>query len=149
MFPRMKKTERSANATTGRRLLKGGAARARSQVFLSTMKGAGSRALNIRHFCDSYRVTLETFARLTGFSLRAVAHWAHGGKPSEATERRLTELKRIFDALKKLVSPDAIGPWLKEPNLAFDGSTPLQVIERGETDRIWRMIYELESGERG
>jgi len=28
-----------------------------------------------------------------------------------------------------------------------DGSTPLQVIERGETDRIWRMVYELESGE--
>jgi len=26
-------------------------------------------------------------------------------------------------------------------------STPLQVIERGETDRIWRMVYELESGE--
>jgi hypothetical protein len=32
-------------------------------------------------------------------------------------------------------------------NPAFDGSTPLQVIERGETDRIWRMVYELESGE--
>ena len=45
------------------------------------------------------------------------------------------------------VSPEAIGPWLKDPNPAFDGSTPLQVIERGETDRIWRMVYELESGE--
>jgi hypothetical protein len=33
--------------------------------------------------------------------------------------------------------------------MAFDGSTPLQVIERGETDRIWRMIYELEFGEPG
>ena len=37
--------------------------------------------------------------------------------------------------------------WLKDPNPAFDGSTPLQVIERGETDRIGRMVYELESGE--
>ena len=34
------------------------------------------------------------------------------------------------------------GRWL-------DGSTPLQVVERGETDRVWRMIYELESGEPG
>ncbi len=32
-------------------------------------------------------------------------------------------------------------------NPAFDGSTPPQVIERGETDRIWRRVYELESGE--
>jgi hypothetical protein len=61
--------------------------------------------------------------------------------------RRLTEIKRLFAALENLVSPEAIGPWLKEPNPAFDGSTPLQVIERGETDRIWRMVYELESGE--
>ena len=36
-----------------------------------------------------------------------------------------------------------------EPNPAFDGSTPLQVVERGETDRVWRMVYELESGEPG
>ena len=58
-------------------------------------------------------------------------------------------MKRIFEALEKLVNKEAIGPWLKETNPAFDGSTPLQVIERGETDRIWRMIYELQSGEPG
>ena len=62
-------------------------------------------------------------------------------------DRRLTEIKRLFAALEKLVSPEAIGPWLKDPNHAFDVSTPLQVIERGETDRLWRMIYELQSGE--
>ena len=45
------------------------------------------------------------------------------------------------------MEPKAIGPWLLQPNPAFDGSTPLQVIERGESDRLWRMIYELESGQ--
>ncbi len=59
------------------------------------------------------------------------------------------DMKRFFAALKTLIVRDAIGPWLKESNPAFDGSTPLQVIERGETDRIWRMIYELQSGEPG
>jgi hypothetical protein len=34
-----------------------------------------------------------------------------------------------------MTSPEAIGPWLKEPSPAFDGSTPLPVVERGETDR--------------
>lgn len=107
------------------------------------------RTFDIKDFCASYRITQDTFTRLTGFSPRAVAHWAQGRKPSDSTERRLVELKRIFGVLEKLVSPETIGPWLKEPNSAFDGSTPLQVIERGETDRIWRMIYELESGEAG
>jgi hypothetical protein len=54
---------------------------------------------------------------------------------------------RLFAALENLVSPGAIGSWLQDPNPAFDGSTPLQVMERGESDRIWRMVYELESGE--
>jgi hypothetical protein len=38
---------------------------------------------------------------------------------------------------------------MQEPNPAFDGSTPLQVIERGESDRLWKMIYALESGDPG
>jgi hypothetical protein len=84
---------------------------------------------------------------MTGFSPRAVANWSQGAKPSASTARRLTETKRLFATLETLISPEAIGPWLKEPNPAFDGSAPLQVIERGETDRIWRMVYELQSGE--
>jgi hypothetical protein len=84
---------------------------------------------------------------VTGFSLRAISKWSSGSAPSSSTARRLTEIKRLFAALENLVSPEAIGPWLKDPDPAFDGSTPLQVIERGESDRIWRMVYELESGE--
>ena len=38
---------------------------------------------------------------------------------------------------------------LQEPNSAFEGSTPRQVIEPGETDRIWPMIYTIESGAAG
>lgn len=53
----------------------------------------------------------------------------------------------LAEALWRLVDARAIGSWLMQPNPAFDGSTPLQVIERGETDRLWRMIYELESGQ--
>ena len=122
----------------------------KADAFLSTARtGIASRGLDVREFCSSYGVTQDTFTRLTGFSPRAVAHWSQGRKPSESTGRRLMELKRIFGALGELVSPEAIGPWLKEPNPAFDGSTPLQVLERGEADRIWRMIYELESGEPG
>jgi hypothetical protein len=79
--------------------------------------------------------------------MTAVQALRQGSKPSSSTGRRLGETKRLLAALEKLVSPEAIGPWLKDPNPAFDGSTPLQVIERGETDRIWRMVYELESGE--
>ena len=51
--------------------------------------------------------------------------------------------------LARVLKAEQIGHWLKAPNPAFDGSTPLQVIERGEMDRIWRMLYDIESGQPG
>ena len=36
--------------------------------------------------------------------------------------------------------------WLDTPNDAFDGLKPLEIIERGEIDRLWNMIFYLESG---
>ena len=44
------------------------------------------------------------------------------------------------------MAPEAIPQWLDAPNDAFDGLKPLEVIERGEIDRLWNMIFYLESG---
>lgn len=114
---------------------------------LQAVSQRGLVGVSVKDLTHRYGISYDTLTRMTGFSLRAVSNWSQGSKPSSSTARRLTEIKRLFAALEELVSPEAIGPWLKEPNPAFDGSTPLQVIERGETDRIWRMVYELESGE--
>jgi hypothetical protein len=105
--------------------------------------------LDIKAFCHAYALPQQTFTRLTGFSPRAVSGWANGQPRNPATQRRLAETQRLFAALARLVQPAAIGAWLEAPNPAFAGSTPAQVIERGETDRLWRMIYELESGQPG
>jgi DNA-binding transcriptional regulator YiaG len=114
---------------------------------LQTLSHRGFVGLSVKDLTTRYGISHDTLTRITGFSLRAVSNWSQGSKPSSSTARRLTETNRLFTALENLVSPEAIGPWLKDPNPAFDGSTPLQVIERGEADRIWRMVYELQSGE--
>lgn len=56
------------------------------------------------------------------------------------------ELHRVIDALAEVIHKDAIGPWLEQPNEAFDGLKPIEVIERGEVDRIWEMVFFLRSG---
>jgi hypothetical protein len=104
---------------------------------------------SVRSFCRTYDVRQEMFTRLAGFSPRAVSNWAVGRTPSQSTQRRLAEIARLFAALRQLVDAKQIGVWLRTSNPAFEGSTPLQVIERGETDRIWHMIYELKSGQPG
>ena len=87
------------------------------------------------------------FARLVGLSERSVATWEGGADLKESSLRTLIEIGRLYAKLSQsFASPEQLATWLKTPNKAFDGSQPLQVIERGESDRIWRMIYFLESG---
>jgi len=85
--------------------------------------------------------------RLTGFSPRSVAKWSQGETPSPKQGKALVEMNRLFDGLARVIEPAQVGRWLTQPNSAFDGFTPLQVVERGELDRIWRMLYDLESGQ--
>jgi hypothetical protein len=134
-------TKRTRQTKAGR--VDKGNTRAKETVFLA------QGAFSVGTFCRSFGVTYDAFTRMSGFSPRAVAHWASGRTPGEPAQKRLTELTRLFDALSEMVDGKAIGEWLRRPNPAFQGSTPLQVIERGETDRIWRMIWELQSGNTG
>lgn len=86
------------------------------------------------------------FARLIPVSERSLADIEKGKPASEPVRRSIAQLERLVSALEEVVEPSAIGDWLKHPNSAFDGLKPLEVIERGEIDRIWQMIYQLRSG---
>jgi len=88
----------------------------------------------------------EVFARLLPVSTRSLASIEHGLRPNETVTRRLTEIGRVVEALREVVDDEAIGPWMLRPNQAFDGLKPIEVIERGEVDRIWQMTFLLRSG---
>ncbi len=72
--------------------------------------------------------------------------WERGGTPDESGLRRIRETERFQARLAEVVSPEEIPQWLETPNDAFDGLKPLEVIERGEIDRLWDMLFYLESG---
>lgn len=59
------------------------------------------------------------------------------------------EIGCLLECLSRVMEPSLVDRWLKQPNPAFDGSTPLQIIERGEIDRIKRLVHDLESGQPG
>jgi hypothetical protein len=84
-------------------------------------------------------------ARLLGFSTRWVAAQEAAGAGMPA-ERRITEIERLYEALCHVVKPEALKGWLNQPNTAFEGLKPLEVVERGQIDRLWQMIFFLESG---
>lgn len=102
---------------------------------------------DVNALCEMYHLKREELGRLTGFSLRALAEWASGKLPSQPAKRRLQEVKRLLDALAEIVKPESIPKWLHQRNPAFDNLTPLQVIEFGEIDRLWAMVYDLGSSQ--
>ena len=86
----------------------------------------------IQRFQEDFGLTQTVMVRLSGYSPRSVASWSKGVAATEPARRKITELIRLFDAVKELMEdPRHLITWMQEPNPAFDGSTPLQVIERG------------------
>jgi hypothetical protein len=118
-------------------------------VFRFSHRGAKDYAGLLQHYRTAFKMPQPVVVRLTGFSPRSVAKWIQGVPPSPKQEKALVEMDRLLDGLARVMQPAQVGRWLKSPNPAFDGSTPLQIVERGEMDRIWRMLFDLESGQPG
>lgn len=91
-------------------------------------------------------INRKVFARLTGYSERAVAKWETGEKLSGASLQRMTEMRRLQEALATVMKAEFVPEWLQAPNNSFGGLKPIEVVERGQIDRLWHMIFELESG---
>ena len=110
---------------------------------------ASAEIADVRKLSRAYNLSNEALSRVTGASPRTVSYWNAGTPPQRSSAQKIREVTRLFDALAGLIKAKAIGGWLQQPNKQFDGSTPLQVIERGETDRLWQMIWQLREGHSG
>lgn len=102
---------------------------------------------SVRDVRKKLGMTRKAFSRLTGYSERTIANWESGQPLGGTRLQRIAEIQRLQKALARVIRAEYIGEWLQRPNQGFAGLKPLEVIERGEADRIWRMIHELESGE--
>jgi len=107
--------------------------------------GPLEQSRTLRKLRDDLGLSQADFGRLLGFSTRWVAtqEGAEAGMPAE---RRALEIERLYEALCQVVKQEALKGWLNRPNTAFDGLKPLEVVERGQIDRLWQMIFFLESG---
>jgi transcriptional regulator with XRE-family HTH domain len=85
----------------------------------------------------------EELGRVTGYSTRSIAGWESGDRVSSPAEHKLREVQRLQTELVKIMPREKLGEWLRTPGRAFEGQTPIQVMERGETDRIWQMIFQI------
>jgi DNA-binding transcriptional regulator YiaG len=147
---KMRKKASSKNSAVGRFRKNSAAKRAsatRASAKLSVPPAETSA--DVRRLSRTYKLSNEVVSRVTGASPRTVSYWNAGTPPQRSSVQKIKEVTRLFDALADIIKGSVIGEWLQRPNKQFDGSTPLQVIERGETDQLWRMIWQLREGNAG
>lgn len=143
---------KSARSASGAVKLRGGktvvSTKKAAQGKISAKKPATASPGVISRLRSDFGINQSLLVRMTGYSPRSIVSWGKGMKMTRPASVKFTELHRLVRALRDLIQErEEVVEWLQQPNEAFDGSTPLQVIERGESDRLWRMIYFLQSGE--
>jgi DNA-binding XRE family transcriptional regulator len=99
--------------------------------------------LELRH---RLAMTREVFARFARVSERTIADAEGGKNASEELVQSYNEVYRLYEALTEVVNPDCLGDWFQTPNDSFDGMVPVDVVEHGNINRLWSMVFRLQTG---
>lgn len=137
------KKQRVRNRPKGKGLKAALLAAKKKAFFGKALQASKVQVQDVRSLLGFSQVELS---RITGYSVRAIADWESGKKLSAAARQKVVETERLRAALAQIVPAAELGEWMRSPNPAFEGQTPIQVIERGEADRLWRMIIQIDSG---
>jgi DNA-binding XRE family transcriptional regulator len=122
------------------------ARRASSVSVLQTVRVVRVNQEPVLELRNLLKMKREDFGRLVDVSVRALAAVEREAADVAKLKRPYTEVARLYEALSEVVEREAIGPWFVTPNEAFGGLKPMEVIERGEIDRLWGMVHRLQSG---
>ncbi|MBW3613188.1 MAG: DUF2384 domain-containing protein [Chloroflexi bacterium] len=91
-----------------------------------------------RDLRNAFRLSRERLARLVGVSAKTVERWeARPTRPArDETRERMAQLREIAELGTAVYTAERLADFLTAPLAEFDGRTPLQLIERGDGDRV-------------
>ena len=85
-------------------------------------------------------------ARATGAGVSTVGAWVRRTRsPRGERAERLAELSAIVERLARVMEPGYIPVWLHKPLPALGDEKPIDLLARGEWQRVARLISGLES----
>jgi hypothetical protein len=86
----------------------------------------------------------DDFCRLLNVSVRTLADVEYCRNQGEKLCRPYAELARLCRALSGLMPIEAIRSWFTLPGARSDGLKPFELIERGEIDRLWELVFQAQ-----
>jgi transcriptional regulator with XRE-family HTH domain len=85
-------------------------------------------------------------ARILGTTSRTVFRWASGRTPRGESRERLLELAAVVDLLSRVMRPESASAWLFDPNPLLDMERPVDLIGRGDYQRVCAAIAAIAEG---
>ncbi len=113
---------------------------------LGTLKAAGrSRVPNLGHVVRLLGISQEVLSRMLNVSARTAHRWLKGTRP-----RRTRELDRLLEIVvlmeQALPGNDAIRSYLYHANPTLQGEKPIDLLIRGEFDRVAADLHAVQEG---
>lgn len=101
--------------------------------------------LDIPRITRILRTSQEGLSRILNVSTKTAHRWMKGTRPRPRPE--LEWLSHVVSLLlETLPNEDAIRSYLNHPNRSFDGDTPMNLLVRGEFDRVVGDIEAMREG---
>jgi transcriptional regulator with XRE-family HTH domain len=92
-------------------------------------------------------ISARELAQLLGTTPETVSRW-RGGKtePQPRTRDSLLQLEWLVGELRELYEPSEAHLWLFAKHKLLSGQRPVDLIERGETEKVLQIIAQLKDG---
>ncbi len=101
----------------------------------------------LERLLDGEVVDGTDIARVLGTSPRSVTRWqSTRSVPRRDSEERLLELKAVVDLLRGVLREQPARLWLRSPNPDLGYEKPLDLVARGEYQRVIDSIMALAEG---
>jgi hypothetical protein len=111
------------------------------RVWPTVVTFRGEAQLELRSLLAMSR---DDFCRLLNVSVRTLADVEHCKKQGEKLHRPYAELARLCLALTGLMPVEALKSWFTLPSARCEGMKPIELIERGEIDRLWKLVFQAQ-----
>jgi uncharacterized protein (DUF2384 family) len=90
----------------------------------------------IVHALSGLGFTQKQIARAAGATDRSVRNWATTGAIRPAYDERIRELTEISLLLSDTATPRGVTQWLSARNVLLDNQRPIDLIAKGESEKV-------------
>jgi len=104
-------------------------------------------AHTIEQITEDFSISIETLARFLNTTSRTVMRWKKEGvKPSSHHREKLEKIAYIDRKLRQVLKPEGVERWLHAYNDSLGGKRPIDLLAKGQYDKLLAAIAQLEEG---